>query len=373
MMCHLVEVRSGRELDEFIRFPNKLYSKSRYHIPALHKAERSTLSSELNPAFGHCEARYWLAVSQGRTVGRIAGIINHRYNEEHSARYIRFGWLDFEENARVLKMLIDAAEMWGRERNMEFVHGPLGFTSFDPSGVLVDGFDEWPTAWGRYNHPYYDPMLRNEGFQKDVDWIEKTIQVPVEKSRRETRLASTVRERYSLRNAELRGRKDIMHYTGELFNLVNRVYKGLYGFSTLSDEQIGLLIENFIPLVQRDLTSVILNNNEEVVAFGLVLPSLSKAMKRANGRLTFFTRLYILKALKFNDTVDMLLIGVKPEYQNKGAHSLIFEKIITALHRRGIKKVETTRELETNQKVQQLWAGYDSRLHKRARCYVKKL
>ncbi len=373
MDLSLCEVSTRKELDAFIRFPDKLYSGRKYYVPALHRNQFYTLSKERNPAFGHCEARYWMACAGREVVGRVAGIINHRYNKERATRYMRFGWLDFTEDEAVLQILLQAVEGWAREKGMQHIHGPLGFTSFDASGVLVEGFDEWPTSFGRYNDPYYDPMLKSAGYAKTVDWVEHSIAVPPEKPQRVIALAQMVRKRYSLRNATLKNRKEIRKYTRQVFELLNKTYDGLYGFSSLTPEQIDSLTKEFLPLINPDFVSIILNDQDEVVGFGLVVHSLTKALKKAKGRLFPFGLLHIRYALQFNDTIDMLLIGVKPEYQNKGAQALIFEKIINTIYRKGIKYVESTRELEDNQKVQQLWSGYDFRQHKRARCYLKSL
>jgi GNAT superfamily N-acetyltransferase len=373
MEITLQEVFTKKELEAFIRFPDQIYKGSQYYIPALHSNQVATLAREKNPAFEHCEARYWLAFSGAEVVGRIAGIINHRYNQERGTKYMRFGWLDFVEDQQVLETLFRAVEEWAREKGMQQIHGPLGFTSFDASGVLTEGFEEWPTSFGKYNYPYYDPMLQKAGFTKEVDWVEYRIKVPLEIPEKVITAAALIGKRYSVRNAELKSRKDIRRFAGQIFSLLNSVYSDLYGFSTLTTAQIENLTREFLSLIHPDYVSLILNENDEVVAFGVVMPSLSKALKKARGKLLPFGLLRVLWALRNNDTVDMLLIGVRPDYQNKGLHALIFEKIAKTFHQRGIKEVETTRELEENNKVQQLWAGYESRLHKRARCYVKEV
>lgn len=369
----LQEVFTKKELEAFIRFPDQIYKGSQYYIPALHSNQVATLAREKNPAFEHCEARYWLAFDGPKVVGRIAGIINHRYNQEHNTRFMRIGWLDFVENQQVLENLLGAVEEWALEKGLQYIHGPLGFNSFDASGVLIEGFEEWPTSFGKYNYPYYDAMLQKAGYAKDVDWVEYRIKVPQEIPEKVFTAAALIGKRYSVRNAELKSRKDIRRHAGQIFNLLNNVYNNLYGFSTLSPAQIENLTREFLSLIHPDYVSLILNENDEVVAFGVVMPSLSKALKKARGKLFPFGLLRVLWALRINDTVDMLLIGVRPDYQNKGLHALIFEKIVKTFHQRGIKEVETTRELEENNKVQQLWVGYESRLHKRARCYIKEV
>jgi GNAT superfamily N-acetyltransferase len=367
------EVTSPRELELFIKFPDKLYKGCEYYIPSIHRNQFSTLSKEKNPAFEHCEARYWLAFSGNVIVGRIAGIINHRYNQERKTEYMRFGWLDFKEDENVLKALLSEVEKWAAEKGLNFCHGPLGFTSFDASGVLIEGFEELPTSFGHYNFPYYDKMLQNEGYQKDVDWVEFNIKVPAEMPQKILTAAELISKRYSLHNAPLKNKKDIGKYANNVFELLNTAYKDIYCFSQLSQAQIDSLKKEFLSLLQPDYVSFILNENDEIVAFGIVMPSLAKALKMAKGKMYPFGIFHILRALHFNDTIDMLLIGVRPDYQNKGVHALIFSKIGQTFFRKGIKQIETNRELEDNQKVQQLWAGYEVRQHKRARCYIKEL
>jgi hypothetical protein len=367
------EVTDKKGLEDFIRFPDRLYKKSRYYVPALHNNQYATLSPEKNPAFEHCEARYWLAFSGDKIVGRIAGIINHRYNQEQKTTQMRFSWLDFIEDEDVVKTLLQQVENWANEKESSYLNGPLGFTTFDAAGVLVDGFDEWPTSFGHYNFPYYDKMLQNAGYKKDVDWVEFNIKVPEKLPSKVLTAADLISKRYSVRNASLKNKKDIAKYADEVFELLNAAYKEIKYFSTLSESQKKFLKEDFLSMMHPGYVSIILNEKEEVVAFGVVMPSLARALKKSGGKFFPFGILHILYALHYNDTVDMLLIGVRPDYQNKGVHALIFSKIGQTFIRKGIKQVETTRELENNHKVQQLWAGYELRQHKRARCYKKEL
>jgi hypothetical protein len=373
MSISLIEVSGRKQLEAFVRFPDRLYRNCSYYIPALHNGQLSTLSKEKNPAFAHCEARYWLAFSGGEIVGRVAGIINHLYNQERNARFIRFGWLDFVEDEQVLRILMNAVEDWGKEHQMEHIHGPLGFTSFDASGVLVEGFDEWPTSFGRYNFPYYDKAITGAGYRKDIDWVEFMIKIPDRMPEKLMAAARLIEKRYGVRNVELQGKKDLEAFAGKVFELLNTVYKDLYGFSTLSPAQVDALTREFLSMIHPDFISVVLNEQDELVAFGLVMPSLAKALKKSHGKLFPFGFVRIMRALRHNDTADLLLIGVKPEYQNKGLHALVFDKIGRTFYKRGIKTLETTRELEENNRVKQLWADYDTRQHKRARCYIKTL
>jgi len=367
------EIVTPSELREFIKFPDDLYKGEKNYIPALHRNQMATLSAAMNPAFEYCEARYWMVYKENRPVGRIAGIINHRYNKEKDARLLRFGWLDFIDDLNVLQCLMLQVEQWAKEKDLSQVHGPLGFMSFDASGVLVEGFDELPTSFGRYNFPYYSSMLEALGYQKEVDWVEYNIKVPAELPPKLTQAAMLVSKRYGVRQMPLASKKALKELAAPVFKMINSSYGDLFAFNTLSDRQIAKLANNYFSMLHPDFVSIVVNHDDEPVAFGLVMPSLAKALKKANGKLYPLGFMRLLWALRFNDTVDMLLIGVRPDYQNKGLHALLFEKIFGTMKRRGIKQVETTRELENNLKVQQLWAGYETRQHKRARCYIKNL
>jgi len=367
------EIKDKAELRSFIEFPDKLYRDCQYYIPALKKGQMSTLSSDLNPAFEYCEARYWVAMSGADILGRVAAIINHKYNKERNISNMRFGWFDCIDDEKVSEALLRSVENWAKERGMEYIHGPLGFTSFDRSGILVEGFQEMPTTFGNYNYPYYDGLLKKGGYEKEVDWLEYEIKVPPQLPQKVINIAGLVSKRYSIRNANLNSRTDLKKYARQLFGLLNIVYKDLLYFTQLNEVQIEKLSTEFTSMIHPDYISIILNDHDEVVAFGIIMPSLGKAIKKSGGKMFPFGILRILWALRYNTTVDFLLIGVKPEYQNKGVNALIFAKIANTMFKRGIKLIETNRELENNQKVQLLWGDYERRQHKRARCYVKRI
>jgi len=373
MSLIIKEVSTKKELKEFIKFPDNLYIGNRFYIPAIHKMELQTLFFKTNPAFEFCRTKYWLVIKGEIIVGRIAGIINDKYNKKHNTKIARFGWLDFVENENVLKLLIDTVEKWAKENNMNCMQGPLGFTSFDASGFLIEGFNEIPTSFAHYNFPYYPKLIETHGYRKDIDWVEYTIKVPDIIPEQIIKGSKTIQERYNLHQLEIKKTKDILSYADELFIILNESYKDLYAFTELSKKQINNLKKHFISLIKIEYVSIVLNNKNDLVAFGISIPSMSTALKKANGKLFPFGYFRIWKALYKNDTVDLLLIGVKPEYQNKGVHAIIFEKLGQTFKKRKIKYLETTRELENNNKVIQLWSGYEHRLHKRSRCYIKKI
>ncbi len=372
METTIKKVVTKADLKEFVRFPDGLYKDNPYYVPPLHNGELHTLGQN-NPAFEYCEASYWLARRNGKTVGRIAGIINNRFNEEQGRKIARFGWLDFEEDQEVLQLLFQTFENWASEKGMEASQGPMGFISFDNSGVLVEGFEEIPTSFGHYNFPYYDPMIRKLGYLKDTDWVEFEVIMPDQVPERIVKAAELVEKRYKVRNAPLKSSKDFSKYADDFFRLLNVCYEGLYGFNQLTEKQIQAIKKEFLSVLQPDYVSMVINEAEELVGFGVAMPSLSKALQKAKGKLFPFGYYRVWKALRKNDTIDLLLLGIVPEYRNKGIHALIFKKIGESLAANGFKFLETTRELEDNHNITQLWSKLEHRQHKRARCYTKQL
>lgn len=373
MELKIKEVSSKKELKDFIKFPDKLYSGSKYYTPNLHIAEINTFSHEKNPAFEFCKAKYWLVYRNEKVVGRVAGVINYKYNKKHKIKYARFGWLDFIEDKEVLELLLNRVEKWATECNMEYLHGPLGFTSFDASGVLVEGFDEMPATFAHYNYSYYPDLIEKYGYEKDVDWIEYNLKVPENVPEKVSKGAELISKRYKLHAVKSKNIKDLLRYFDELFELLNVTYKDLYGFTEITSKQAVNLKKQFLSFLNPEYISLVLNEKDELIGFGISMPSLSKALIKSKGKLFPFGYLRIMHALRKNDTVDLLLIAIKPEYQNKGLIAIIFNKIMQTVIKNNITNVETTRELEDNKKVQHLWNDYESRQHKRTRCYIKKL
>lgn len=372
MGVKIVEVKDKSTLKDFISFPDSLYRDNEYYIPPLHKGEIETLSKD-NPAFEYCDSAYWVARRNGKTVGRIAGIINSRYNDKEQRKLARFGWLDFEEDEEVLTELMTTFEAWARDKGMEKTHGPLGFISFDNSGVLVEGFEEMPTSFGKYNYAYYDGMLKKQGYEKEIDWIEFQVTMPDKIPDRISKVAGLLKKRYGIRHAELTSRKELLKYADELFDLLNESYHHLYGFNPLTNKQIENLKDKFLGFIDPEYISIVLDDKDQIIGFGIAMPSLSEALKKSGGNLFPLGYLRVWRALKKNDLADLLLLGVKPEFQNKGITALIFEKIGETFLKNKIKFFETTRELEDNHSVTQLWSKLEHRQHKRARCYVKEL
>ena len=374
MKVTIREVNTRREMKRFVEFPNRLYKGNPYYVPQLVTGEMNTLSRTKNPAFEFCQIRYWMAFDErNRLVGRIAGIINPIYNEKTATKYMRFGWLDFIEDEDVLKALVQTVEQWAREQQAECLHGPLGMTDFDVSGTLIEGFEEIPTVYGKYNFPYYGPMMEKLGFEKEVDWLEFNVKVPPVLPEKYVKMAEIIKQRHKLQSIRFKTKKELLSQLDQVFELLNQEYDNIHGFSQLTKAQIESLKKQFLPVLRLKYISVVKNEEGKIVGFGFCMPSLSKAMQKGKGRLFPLGLVHIQRALMKNDTLDSLLIAIDSPYKDKGVNALIFFDIGNAAIKSGITNVETTRELEENHKVQNLWHRFEFRQHKRARCYIKKL
>ena len=374
MKVTIKEVRTKKDLRAFVHFPNLLYKDNPYYVPQIESMDRNTLTPSRNHAFEVCEGKYWLAYDEGgAVVGRVAGIINHRYNEKTGEKICRFGWIDFIDDRCVSKALMDTVECYAKEKGMDIVNGPMGFLEFDAAGVLVEGYDKLPTAYGKYNAPYYESHLTEMGYVKDADYVEYLIKVPEVIPERYARMAELVSIKNSLHQAELRNRTDLEPYLDGLFRCLNAAYGHLHGFSELSIGQCDDLKKQFLSNINVDYVSIVLDADEQVVGFGVALPSLSKAMQKAQGSLFPLGWWHMLEALTQNDTLDLLLIAIDEKYKNKGVNAMIFDKFAQGITRNGIKYIESTRELEDNTSVQNLWRYLEHDLTKRARTYVKRI
>lgn len=374
MAIIIKEVTSLRDLKKFIKFPNKLYKGNNYFVPPLIAGELGTLRKDKNPAFEFCEAKYWMAYnSKNEPVGRIAGIINHNYNKKIKINYARFGWLDFIEDEEVAETLLKTVEKWGQENNMDFIDGPLGLSEFDASGILVKGFDEMPTAYGKYNYPYYSRIIENLGYKKETDWVEYNVKVPVSLPDRYCRMIKITEEKNNIHLVKFSTKKELIKYADGIFELLNKAYENIHGFSKLTPGQLEDLKKQFLPLLRLKFVALVADSNNKIIGFGICLPSLSKAIQKAKGKMFPTGFLHIFKALIKNDTLDSLLIAIDRDYKDKGVTALIFYKIGKAIIKSNITNIETTRELENNYKVQNLWDKFEVRQHKTARCYIKAL
>ena len=373
-------VETKKDLKQFIEFHYDLYKGNPYDVPNLYSDEVNTLSKDKNAAFDFCEAEYFLALKEGKIVGRVAAIINHKANEKWKKKDVRFGWIDFIDDIEVSRALFKAVEEYGRKKGMDDIVGPLGFTDMDPEGMLTWGFDKLGTMATIYNYEYYPQhMEKLGGWEKDNDYVEYYLVVPEKSPEKYTKIAEMVEKRYNLHVRKLT-KKDIFQggYGKKLFDLINLTYSDLYGFSELTDRQIDQYVKMYFPLADLNLVTVIEDGNKDnqLAGLGITIPSLSHALQKCRrGRLFPFGWWHLLRAIKFHKTdgVDLLLMGFLPEYRSKGANALLFADLIPRYVDYGFKWGETQVEMESNEGVQSQWGPLDPINHKKRRCYRRSL
>ena len=373
-------VETKKDLKRFIEFHYDLYKGNPYDVPNLYSDEVNTLSKNKNAAFDFCEAEYYLALKEGKIVGRVAAIINHKANEKWKKKDVRFGWIDFIDDIEVSRALFKAVEEYGRKKGMDDIVGPLGFTDMDPEGMLTWGFDKLGTMATIYNYEYYPQhMEKLGGWEKDNDYVEYYLVVPEKSPEKYTKIAEMVEKRYNLHVRKLT-KKDIFQggYGKKLFDLINLTYSDLYGFSELTDRQIDQYVKMYFPLADLDLVTVIEDGNKDnqLAGLGITIPSLSHALQKCRrGRLFPFGWWHLLRAIKFHKTdgVDLLLMGFLPEYRSKGANALLFADLIPRYVNYGFKWGETQVEMESNEGVQSQWGPLAPINHKKRRCYRRSL
>lgn len=372
------EVTTRKEILNFIHFNYRLYKDNKYSVPEMSLDLLNTFSKVKNPAFDFCEAKFFLAFnSRDEVVGRVAGIINHKANETWNTKYVRFGWIDFVDDPAVSEALLSEVEKWGKEKGMNRIQGPMGFSDLDHEGMLVYGFDEVSTSATIYNYLYYPQHLEQFGYEKEVDWIEMSIKIPDTFPEKFGRIADIVKKKYELhvapRNVSMKSY--LAKYGKSFFDCVNAAFKPLFGYSELTDRQIQCYLDMYSDVLDMELISLVLDKDEKVVACGVAMPSMSEALQKSGGKMLPFGWWYLLKALKWkrSQTADLLLAAVLPEYQGKGINAIFMYDIYQNLLKGGYKMLETNVELESNTKIQSQWDYFERRIHKRRRCYHKAL
>ena len=374
------KVETKEDLKAFIEFHYDLYEGNEYDVPNLYSDEVNTLSKDKNAAFDFCVADYYLAIRDNKVVGRVAAIINNKANEKWDQKRVRFGWIDFIEDKEVLEALLKAVEDFGKTHGMNEIVGPLGFTDMDPEGMLTWGFDQLGTMPTIYNYDYYPRLLESlPGYEVDNKYVEYKLFVPDTVPEKYAKIAEMIQNRYNLRIKKLT-KKDIFEggYGKKIFELINSTYKDLYGFSELSQKQIDQYINMYFPFADLSLITLVedASADNKLVGIGITLPSLSEALQKCKkGRLLPFGWFHLLRAIKFHKTkiVDLLLIGVLPEYRMKGVNALIFADLIPRYQAYGFEWGETQVEMETNANVQSQWETLNPVMHKRRNCYKKVL
>lgn len=374
-MVEIREVLNKSDLKKFVVYPNLLYKDVPQYMPPFISEDLADWDPKKNPAFAYCEAKCFLAWRDGEIVGRIGAILSKKANEKWNTHRMRFTQVDFIDDYEVSEALFAAVESWAKEKGCNEVHGPLGFTDMDREGMLVEGFDQKSMFITYYNHPYYIDHMTRLGYIKDVDWVEFLIDVPYDEKTvdKMQRLSDRVLRMTGLHVAELKSRRDYGPYLGQVFDLINTCYAGLYGTVELSNEQVKKYAEKFIPMINPELVCFVMNDQNEMIGFAISAPSMAEAIKKNNGHMFPFGFIDLLRALKKNDTLDLYLIAVRPDYQNKGINAVLMNGVLKGCHKMGIVKAETGPQLELNEKVQHQWSLFEHHNHKRRRCFVKKL
>lgn len=372
----ICEVTNKGLLKKFADFPNILYKDIPEYIPGFYQDDMDDWTPDKNPAFEYCEAKAFLAYKDGKIVGRIGAILNHRANDKWNTSCMRFSQVDFIDDYDVSRSLFEAVEEWARQKNCTQVHGPLGFCDLDREGMLTEGFEHRSLFFTYYNHPYYIKHLTALGYDKEVDWFEYRIDVPSEDSdfyQRSHRLSQIVIKRHNLHVVNLRRRADYKPYVKKVFQLINEAYEPLYGVVELNDKQVQKYADKFIPLINPDYCCFVVDENDDLVAFGISSPSVADALKKSQGRLLPFGWIRILRSLQKPEALDLLLMAVKPIYQKQGVNSILLDHINTNCIKNGIKYVETGPELEMNRKMRSQWKMLGVEPFKRRSCFIKNL
>lgn len=371
----LRELHTRAQLREFVEFPNLLYRDCPQYVPCLAFDELDTLDRRKNPAYAYCEARFFMAYLDGKPVGRVCALLNREYNRCWNRRCVRFTRLDFIDDLRVSRRLLGAVEQWARQLGMDEVQGPMGFCDLDKEGMLVEGFEERNLFFTIYNYPYYVEHMRELGYEKSVDWIEYRIRVPQQLDPRITRIAEDTMKKQRLRSVRLRRSSQVRPYAGEIFDLLYEAYRPLYGVIPLNEGQVKMYVSQFITMVRPEFLSLIVDEQNRLAAFGIVVPSMSDAAVKSGGKLFPFGFLALLKVLKCRrcDTLDFLLVAVRPELQGRGITAQLLCEMYEGAQKFGARYCETGPMLEDNSKIHLMWKHFEHRQHKRRRCYIRKL
>ena len=368
-MISIKKVTSDDDFKNFVKFPNRLYKDSKYWVSPIINEELEMMNKEKNPVFNNAEAEFFMAIKNNKIVGRIAAIVNWIEIEEQKKSKVRFGWYDVIDDLEVSKKLIDEVIKFGKKRNLSFIEGPVGFSNMDKAGLLTHGFEELNTMITWYHNSYQKDHLEKIGMKKQAEWVEYKIQIFSEKEAPEKvkKFSNLIMKRYHLRPLNFKKTKEILPYIDEMFDLLNKTYNNLQTFVPIQKYQIDHYKERYLRYIHPDSIKSVVDKNGKLIAFAITMPSFSRALKKMNGKLFPFGFLRILMAQKFNSRASLYLIGVHPDYQNKGVTAILFNDLQTMFNRRGIKEVETNPELIENKSIQAFWKNYKNELHKK-RC-----
>ena len=370
-MSHLsvVEVKSENDLKKFIKFPMELYKNNKNYVPSLINDEKNIWNPKENPALAYSDVKQFLAYKDGKIVGRIALMLNHNEAKELENNKIRFGWFDFIDDEEVSKTLINLAINFAKEKKVNKIEGPMGFTNLDKAGMLVMGFDKLATMIGLYNFPYYPKHLEKLGLVKEKEWVEYEMDFPTVLSEKVRKFSTLIAEKYKLKVLDFKNKKEILPLVEPMFKLLDQTYNTLSTYTPITDEQVKTYKEKYFPFIDKNYIICVEDENHQLVAFAITMPSYSKALQKSQGKLWPFGWWHFLQAGKKNDRANFYLIGIHPEYQRRGVTAIIFKEIFVRFNKMGIKFAETNPELEENKGVQALWQDYNPTNHKRRRTY----
>ena len=374
-MIEVIKVESKKNVKDFVMFPFELYKDCEYWVPPIINEEIDAMDKKKNPVFKNAEAEFYLAYKDNKIVGRIAAIVNWVEIEEQKKNKLRFGWYDTIDDINVSKALMDKVLEFGKSRKLEFVDGPVGFSNMDKAGLLIEGYDELNTMITWYHYPYQKEHLNKLGFSKLAEWVEYKIKIfSAEESPEKVRkFSKIVQERYNLKVVNFKSTKEIIPYVDKMFELLNVTYSNLQTYVTIKQYQIDFYKEKFIKYMHPDFIKCCLDENNNLIAFLITMPSFSRALKKINGKIGLMGYFHLFKAQHFNDRVSLYLIGVDPKYQSKGVTAVIFNELQQTFNNRGIVEVETNPELVENKAIQAFWKNYESILHKRRATFTKSL
>lgn len=369
----LIEVKTARDLKNFIEFPMQLYKHNKNYVPSLINDEKNVWNPKQNPALAYSDAKQFLAYKDEKIVGRVAAILNHKEEKELGISKVRFGWLDFINDFEVSEALINAVITFAKEKNIKKIEGPMGFTNLDKAGMLIMGFDKLATMIGLYNFEYYSEHLEKLGLVKEKEWVEYEMDFPTVLSEKVKKFSDLVAQKYKLKVLDFKNKKEIIPYIEPMFKLLDQTYNTLSTYTPITDEQIKTYKEKYFPFIDKNYIICVEDENHNLVSFAVTMPSYSKALQKSKGKLFPFGWWHFLQAGKKNDRANFYLIGIHPEYQRRGVTAIIFKEIFVRFNKMGIKFAETNPELEENKGVQALWQDYNPTNHKRRRTYSKEL
>lgn len=372
-MIQLKELKTSKELKEFVKFPFKLYKNNPYWVPPIINDELESFDKTKNPVFKHADARFYIAIRNQEIVGRVAAIINHTEVNQQGLKKMRFGWCDFIDNYEVSRLLFDKITEIGIGNELEFMEGPVGFSNLDKVGVLTNGFDHIGTMITWYNSSYYKDHYREYGFEVEKEYAEYKFPFSNAKPEFFVKASNLIKRRYQVKPVNFTKSKDIFPYVDEMFDLFNTTYASLESFVPISDIQKKYFKEKYISFINPEYIKFVLDKDGKMICFGITMPSFSEALQKANGKLFPFGFYHLLKAKKHSKDIIFYLIGVAPEYQNKGITAVIFEEYYKTFKAKNIEYCYRTPELTTNTAIAAIWKNFDPKVYKTRCTFRKKL